>query len=309
MLSVLLNILSIIGMILLIILGLIVCILLIVLFVPITYKIVGSADKQNQEVHVRINWLLGIIRFRLHYMKQLSWSLKIMWIDPMKPKNKTKSSTIKGATKEDISSVTKSDFPAQSSSEEVSVIDLSQNSSTENSTETLSRNSSQENSTEGSAQTSASDTAVSKEEKKSIKDKITNIIDKIKNIYAMIDYYIKVLQDLDTKKIIAKCFKALGSILKHIRPRKLKINGTMGFNTPDVTGKVYGYICMLYPFYGNNVCITPDFENNILEGNLYCRGRIYLSVLVWNALKILVDRKLYKLIHKLKNGGNLKNGR
>ena len=309
MLSVLLNILSIIGMILLIILGLIVCILLIVLFVPITYKITGSADKLNQEVHVRVNWLLGIIRFRLHYMKQLSWSLRILWIDPMKPVNKSKSSVTKKTTVKDDSAETNSESAADISSEESSTIDLTQNSSTQDVADESSNSSFQENNVEGSSQTAASDTAVPKEEKKSIKDKITNIIDKIKNIYAMIDYYIKVLQDTDTKKIIAKCFKSLGCILKHIRPRKLKINGTMGFNTPDVTGKVYGYICMLYPFYGNNICIIPDFENNILEGNLYCRGRIYLSVLVWNALKILMDRKLYKLIHKLKNGGNLKNGR
>ena len=308
MLSVILNVLSIIGMILLIILGLVLLILAIVLFVPITYKVTGSADKQNQEVSVRVNWLLGIIRFRLHYMKQLTWSLKIFWIDPMKPRNQTKSSKVKSATAKNVPAEECSAPSETVSSKDITVVDLPQTSSTNNSTEQTVNNSSQENNSAKDSKTII-DTEVPKKEKKSIKDKITNIIDKIKNIYATVDYYIKVLQDKDTKTFVAKCFKVLGCILRHIRPRKLKLRGTMGFDSPDVTGKVYGYLCILYPFYGNNICITPDFENNILEGNLYCRGRIYICVLVWNALKILIDRKLYKLIHKLKNGGNLKNGR
>ena len=296
MLSVLLNILSIIGMILLVILGLVVFILLIVLFVPITYKVKGNADKQNQEVHVRVNWLWGIVRFRLQYLKQLQWNIRILWIDPLKPK-KTKvskkrpdaseSSTSAGSMSDSSSSVISADPAAEESI---------------NITVSQPVNAEQE-------QTASQDDSVPVQEKKSLKEKITNIIDKVKNIYSTIDYYIKVLQDIETKTLIKKCFKVLGNILKHIRPRKLKIKGTMGFDSPDKTGKVYGYLCMLYPFYGNNICITPDFENNILEGDLYCRGRIYLCVPVWNALKILLDRKLYKLIHKLKNGGKLKNGR
>jgi len=139
--------------------------------------------------------------------------------------------------------------------------------------------------------------------------KIRSIFAKIKDIWSNISYYLGILQEEDTKDLISHCAKVIGSILKSIRPGKIKINAVMGFESPDTTGKIYGLLCMLYPYYGDNIHITPDFQNKVLDGTLFIKGRIYICVLIWNALRILLDRKLFKVIHKLKNGGKHKNGR
>ncbi len=151
--------------------------------------------------------------------------------------------------------------------------------------------------------------------KKSLSDKIKDLIFKIKSICAKIkdiwnniSYYINLLQEDATKYLISHCLKVVGNIFKSIRPRKLKADAIIGFDSPDTTGKVYGLLCMLYPYYGDDIHITPDFENKIIEGKVYCKGRIYIYVLAINTLRILFDKKFYKVIHKLKNGGK-RNGR
>lgn len=292
MLSVLLNILSVIGIILLILLGIILFILLTVLFVPITYRITGVVTLEKREVIVRANWLFGLVRFRLKYVEQLQWSLKVFWIDLKNLKNK------KAKTDAPTQHM---ETPAQSKEDDVQAEDSSTGDSAENTPKS-------ENDTQDSVvNEQIPETAIP--HKQSLKDKLTTFINKLKNLYETIQYYLEVLRHQDTKDLFFHGMGVFGKILRSIRPRKLKVKGIIGFESPDVTGKVYGYICMLYPFYGNNVSITPDFENKILEGDLYCRGHVFMSAILWNALKILLNRKLYKVIHKFKNGGNSKNDR
>ncbi len=63
-------------------------------------------------------------------------------------------------------------------------------------------------------------------------------------------------------------------LLKHVKPRKLSGKVTFGFDDPSVTGKVLAVFSMLYPFYGDNIQIKPDFENQILDGQAHLYGRI-----------------------------------
>lgn len=62
---------------------------------------------------------------------------------------------------------------------------------------------------------------------------------------------------------------------KFSRPRKMELNLIFGFDDPSVTGKVLAFLSMLYPFYGENINVTPDFEQEILKGDLFIKGRIH----------------------------------
>ena len=94
----------------------------------------------------------------------------------------------------------------------------------------------------------------------------------------------------------------LGKILKNIRPRHIRANVLFGTGTPDTTGYVFGIYCMLLPVLGKRVCLTPDFNQAILEGNMDVSGHITLCTLTWNALKLLLDKKLKLFIKKMKAG-------
>jgi len=270
MLSVLLKILAVLGTILLVLLGILLFLLLMVLFIPITYRITGQIDECHKETSVEAYGLLGILRFTLMYSEKVSWKLKVLWFD-----------LTDMVKKKPVISVEKPDDKGGSG--------------------TIPKSTTEQ--TLGNTPEQASDKT------NNFIGKIQSIFAKIKDIWDNISYYIELLQEEDTKTLITHCFHVSGGFLKHIRPRKMKVKAVIGFDNPDTTGKIYGFLCMLYPYYGNDIHIIPDFENKVLEVDLFIRGRIYICTLLWHGLRILLHKKLFKVIHKFKNGGKHKNGR
>ena len=296
MLSVLLKILIVLGIILLVLLGIILFLILIILFLPITYRAKGRIeDLSDKEVDIQVNWLFGMLRFKCHYMTAIDWQLKFLWMDLKKlvMKKKTELPSEPKSPNDDTDSVTKhtlNNFTETSEEPQTSEeINNASSQYTEN-LDILPGNQTQENT-------------------QSKMDKMVSFRNKIKDLCEKITYYINLLQEDDTKNLFGHILKVLGKILKSIRPRKLKANAVIGFDSPDTTGKMYGFICMLYPYYGNDIHIIPDFEQSIIKGDIFIKGCIYIIVIVIGALRILLDRKFFKVIHKFKNGGTSKNGR
>ena len=270
MLSVLLKILAVPGIILLVLLGILLFLLLMGLFIPITYRITGRIDEHHKETSVKANGLLGILRFTLIYSEKVTWKLKLLWFDLTGLVKKNPAISVEKSDDKGVSGTIPEPTPEQ---------------------------------TLGKTPEQATDKT------NNLIEKIQSIFAKIKDIWDNITHYIEILQEEDTKTLIAHCFHVSGGLLKHIRPRKMKVKAVIGFDSPDITGKIYGFLCMLYPYYGNDIHIIPDFENKVLEVDLFIRGRIYICTLLWHGLRILLHKKLFKVIHKFKNGGKHKNGR
>lgn len=304
MLSFLLGLLKIVGIILLVLLVLVLVVLCIVLFVPIRYKGTGRITAEEKEASVKVTWLLHIVRFKLDYSypDKPVISFKILWVDGLKLLKGKKEQNNNISSKEETYGTESNDIQAN--------------------VEVLKGAEPQENTVkpsvddqEGAQQETAEEVAeeVAKEPEKpnetlcekidKIIFKIKSIYDKIKNILYNMKYYIDILQEEDTKQLISHALQLLLKILKSIRPRVLKVNGEFGFNTPDTTGQVYGVYCMLRPSLGENVNLIPNFEESVLSGDVYFKGRITIFVLVINALRILFDKRLRPLMKKLKNGG------
>ena len=56
-----------------------------------------------------------------------------------------------------------------------------------------------------------------------------------------------------------------------------------------MTGQVLAGLSMPYPFWGEHVSIIPDFEQKVLEGSLYIKGRIriiHFVRLMWNPVMV-----------------------
>ena len=292
MLSVLLKILAVPGIILLVLLGILLFLLLMVLFIPITYRITGKIDEHERKTSVKSGAFFGILRFTLTYSEKMSWKVKFLWFDLTGLVSKRSVKSGKNPVVENLSDT---------------IYDPALEKNTEKSPETTTDDIPKDTQNESTEKTP---------QKKSLQDKINDLIKKlqaifakIKDIWDNISYYIEILQEDDTKILIAHCFNISGRLIKHIRPRKMKVKAFIGFDSPDVTGKIYGFLCMLYPYYGNDIHIIPDFENKVLEVDLFIRGRIYVCTLLWHGLRILLHKKLFKVIHKFKNGGKHKNGR
>ena len=71
---------------------------------------------------------------------------------------------------------------------------------------------------------------------------------------------------------------------RHIKPKLLRIDMTIGFDDPAVTGQVLGVIAAFCGAAGIMSCVTPDFEKRVFESDIEIKGRVTVFVL----LKILI---------------------
>ena len=94
--------------------------------------------------------------------------------------------------------------------------------------------------------------------------------------------------------------KRFGHIWKRLRPRKLTVNATVGTGSPDTTGYLYGIYGMVLPKLGKGICITPDFEQAILEGDFKASGHFTAACVLFHSVRLLLDRRLRELLHKIR---------
>lgn len=276
MLHVLFLILKIIGIFLAGILGIFLFLLLVVLFVPVRYKSEGSYYK-TPLVNISLNWLLHIISIRVIIDSSGSkFTFKFFGIDPSKIKriskkpNTSKKRKMKSIEKD--AAKTKPKIPAER--------------------------------VKTPKETKAADEKQEFPQKQGFikrilqKFKYTFIkfCDKLKALKKSFVTFIEFIKDEENKKTIKFIKKELFVILKHIKPKILKLNVRFGFNDPSNTGILLGILSMLRFLYKKNIQLVPDFENAIVEGEYSIRGRIYGITMLVRFIKLYFDKNLRRLV-------------
>jgi len=289
MLAILLKILSVLGIILLVLLGIMLFLLLLVLFFPIVYRIYVEKNEQVILVNGRVGWLFGLIRAKIKYPEPGNIVVKCLWF------------TLYDSGK---------NIPPQNAS------NTKQNSSTE-----VPESTAQESSVEPTQEldadthnveedTKTSDSEYVEQPPKTFKEKlyakyekikytIKKIYDKIKHILENISFYKELLQDSETQGLLSHGWNRLRKIFRSIRPRKLKAEVIFGADSPDTTGYVYGIYGMLMPKIGKQVTVTPDFTQQILEGQINAAGHITVFTILRHVLAVVFDKRLQRLKQKL----------
>lgn len=79
MLTIVLRILSVIGILLLALFALAAVMLLLVLFVPVTYRISGAKNDEGFRISARVKWLLGLVRLRYGYPEPGELTAKLLF--------------------------------------------------------------------------------------------------------------------------------------------------------------------------------------------------------------------------------------
>lgn len=129
-----------------------------------------------------------------------------------------------------------------------------------------------------------------------IKGSIDDFIKKVKKKYKEARYYYKLIQHPCIQPAIKKLWKVGKKLMKHMMPRRLKANIEFGSGDPASTMKVYGYYCMIYPFYGKHIKFTPDMENKVLNLDAKLTGRFQIFRMMWAGWTLFADRNIRKLI-------------
>lgn len=338
MLGIVLKILSIVGIVLLAGLGLVLVFLLLLLFFPFTYRVLGSKDENGLRLTARVNWLFGLFRVRFCYpepghltAKVLCFSLCDLKIPPEKREDsegQQKAGTAKEASGKKKFFGKKANKTGHPANEEQQTLErpLSGEEALSGKESSLSKEepSGEEirNPKEGNPLASAMDRADAEaadsrtgedsppesnpgligkilQKFQNIKYTICNIYDKMKEIWDNISYYLRLLQEENTKKLAAHVLSRTCKILKSIRPRRISVQFHFGMDTPDTTGYLYGVYCILSAALGPGVEVTPDFEQKRLEAKFDIGGHIVVWVFVINGLKLLLDRKLHLFLKKI----------
>lgn len=324
-LHIFLTVLKVIGILLLVVLGLVLLILLSALFVPVCYRMCGSKTGKVLTGKGSVSWLFGLIHFSAAYTDSKA-KLEIYLfgiplvalkgrIDQWRNKRRKSASRVKRRTakkpvvqqkKETARSVPR---VTDRSSEVRPQKQMQQEDKRQESPVTEPVKTSIQEHPEMSAEESAAELAAKVWSK--MKEVILKVLrfparvlerirksrltikqfcDKIKQWYTF-------LQMDDTKQALA-FLKGKGFlVLRHVLP--VKIQGTLhfGFEDPSITGQVLALAGMVYPLYGKTFRIIPDFEQQILEGEVNLKGRIfggYLLLQAWQIYRCKEIRRTYQ---------------
>ena len=295
MLSVFGEILTILGILLLCLLGLAVLVLLLLLFYPVTYRITAKKDAKQISVRAGASWLLGFLRVSCCYPEPGKVLVKLLPFTVFDSSSAGQPATPEGGT----SSAGRSSA-ADSRAETGDTEEKKQ----EKGQADVSVDQSHRKPNDDPESEKADAGAPSQENKKfkKIKYTICSIYDKIKNIWENISYYIELLQEEETRQLFSHATFRLGRILKNIRPKKIRGRILFGTGSPDTTGYAYGIYGMISPVLGYKLLVTPDFSRAVLEGDVYIAGHITVFTILWNSLRVLLDKKLRRFIRKIKSG-------
>lgn len=298
MVSILLMILKILGIILLVVLGIILTLVILVLFVPIRYRITAHrkvAEEIPAAVKVKVTWLLHIINAVFCYPEAAYVRVRVLCFTIFrsdkpgkKPKSKKKEIQKTPAAKEEKEEQSAGKIQEELKQEESKITgDNKQNK-------------------DHHRQEEEEEASLIKFLKKlwsvikNIKYTIIQIYDKINHIIKNIRYYIKIIKSDTFKRALSVCSVQALSLLKSILPKKLKGELLIGTGDPAGTGQVLAVYGMLYPLLGNHIDITPDFDRQIVEGDLFIKGKITVFKLIKAAWIVYFNRDLRRLLKLFK---------
>lgn len=307
MVHILLLILKIIGIIFLAVFTL--CLL--ILFFPVTYRVKGKFDGKDFHISVKCGWLFHLLHFGGKFSNEENTAkIRIFGIpinllkekqEPEKKnkkkkqkKNKKEKSSVESRPKEIVEEKQKDDYISK----------------------------------KGEQQTD--DTILKKdekpiEEKKQYRQK-NSFIAKIKAVFRTVCKFIKKVKNTVKKAFKdgkgaynkAKEIKAfitanttkeayqygkriILKTVKHVFPTKIKAKIHFGFEQPDVTGKMLGYIAMIIPVFRINtkcIDIIPDFDKKVIEGNIKIKGYFFMGILLIYGLKFYFKKEIHDIIKK-----------
>lgn len=137
-----------------------------------------------------------------------------------------------------------------------------------------------------------------------IKCTIGKFCDKIKALLEMKDKLVAFFTDETHLAAFGHLKKEILFFAKHIKPRRIKGYIRFGMEDPYDTGRVLAVLSILYPFYGDNVQIHPEFDRKVLEGNLYMKGHMSVCRFLAVVLRLYFDeniKRTYKNYKMLKS--------
>lgn len=286
-------ILKIIGLILLGILGFLLALILLVLLVPIRYRAEGSYYGEAK-AEAAVSWLLHIISCKVVYDGELDVGIRVFGFRAG-DKNRgggheAEEETAPDAAPPETPAPPESPAKQQKKLEAEILKELE-----EERQEELRQEREQKKGAKG-----VTSSAPGKKRGPHLKMPFSfqGICDKLKQMGQQKDQAEEFLKNEENKKTFRLLFKQVKSLLKHILPRKMRGKVKFGFDDPYTTGQVLMYISPFYGLYGKKFQVIPVFEEPVLEGEAWLKGRIRIGIILVVAIRVLLDKNFRTLLKK-----------
>lgn len=323
MIHLILVILKTIGIVLLWILAIAVILLLLVLLVPFCYGADGSFHDGKAEIKARGSWLLHAVHFSFAFRDgKTAYALRLFGVPVFSSDKESK--TAKRSMRKRHGKRYKRDNAAEEEGTLFSEQEISEEKNTAAAQQILKAAPEMEKSGEPPFEKplladSCGEGAQYERQKDNDKgffDKLRNFVLRLKGFFRSVADKLhsmeKSIERLISKKdrIIAflesetfnKAFESLKrnglKLLKHIRPRKLRITLCYGMEDPSVTGKVFGAISCIRPYLPGRYDITPDFNEKCLDGSFLVRGHVILICIIPSIWHLYRDKNIRRCYHK-----------
>ena len=302
MISILLLILKYIGIFIIALIGLLLLLLTLILITPIKYKINTNYYNKKLNGTVVITWLLRVLSLYIEINNsKISYIVSLCGIKIINNSNAKKGIKYKDDVKLEE---TVENINAEKSYNKDSIDTNEIQHSEEIKTKEINNNKSKiKNKTIKEYKKQKSNTKKQKVNKKQ-RDVDNNSKKKTKKEKKVKDYYNKFnlvktyLTDSQNKKVIKKILKVLKRMLYKLIPKKIKLILKFGTGDPFITGQLLGLGSCLYLINGADVNLEGDFDNKILEGELFVKGKIRIILFVGTVIRLILDKNILRLIIK-----------
>lgn len=302
MAGILMKIITVIGIILGVLVGLLLLCLLFVLFCPVSYRIRAVKTEKEQEIRVKIRWLLGFVRLTAQFPDPGKIIAKVLFFKVFDSSrhNDTKTKKPDEHQKDKEENKAEAAGNTQKTTEELTAEkppEISEQQTRPQIPKEPPEQKEQKEKTVESLQGHQNLIQKIKLKIKNLQFKVGEICGKIKDVKKETEFYKKLIQDDKTRLLIENVCIRLGKVIRLIRPRKLEADIRFGAKTPDVTGYACGVYGICAAFLGKHFYFTPVFDQECLEAEIYAAGHITVAWLVLQVLRIYFDKN-FKLLRK-----------
>jgi len=276
------------------------------LFVPIRYRIHGKVEEKKPDLTAKATWLLHLVSVHFTWNEGTRLRLRIFGLpvfDSLRAGKKKKSMPPEEETEfvpEPLPEVERSPKPEP-------LPEVEKSPKPECIPEVEKKPKSEQMPPPAAAAPKKNMLNRLREKLLSLKSKLTKIGRSAADIKATADRFLTIWKQEETQAAFALCRNTIGKVVKAILPKKWSVTGNVGFEDPSVTGYLMAGLGIGYPFLGNHIRITPDFEHSVLQLEGRAKGRIRIFTLIRQVIRVVANRncrRLFKLISSAQAGQN-----
>ena len=137
-----------------------------------------------------------------------------------------------------------------------------------------------------------------------IPSKIMDGLEKLENFFIKLrekkEAFLAFYNETHNHQWFTAFWHRLKKLLLRILPRADRLYLHFGFEDPATTGQVLGGLSILYPICGEKMELCPEFNEEVLEGEVKVHGCIRLVTLVVFAAKSFLNKQFFAIVKQFK---------